>query len=138
MNAAREGFVKLFFLEDHASASSAQRVGRADDEGKTDFLRNLFSLEKRIGNARWGNSHTDVFHELAECFAVLGGFDGGYVDAYNFDSVFFPDAQLVCFLAKVEGGLSAHGGKHGINFLFEVSGSAFFENLHERVGVERQ
>ena len=50
--AAAQGCVKFFLLVYEAPTGAAQRIGRADNQGKTNFLGGFFAFQKRVGDLR--------------------------------------------------------------------------------------
>ncbi len=99
------------------AAGAAERIGRADDRGKTDLLDDSLGLFPRMDVSALGDLEADVLDGLLESVAFLGLLDRAEVRAEELDAVFLEDAAFGQGDGGVETGLAPQGGQEAVGLL---------------------
>ena len=93
---ARMGDLLQFFgIMGDAAASSAERIGRADDERIARVLAELQGLLHGVDNHAFNDRLADGLHGFFECFPVLRLFDGIDIRSQKADVHFLQKALVV-------------------------------------------
>ena len=90
VQAMAQGFIKVLFLLNKASAGSAKCVGRANNQWEAYVLGDLFALKERLGHVRVRHVDSDLDHQQAKLIAVFGRLDGMQIRADYAYVVLFP------------------------------------------------
>ena len=118
VKAAGDDFLKLLAVVSDATALSAKREGRADDQWKaTDFLSHLARFFHRVGGARKRQVEADLEHRLLETLAVFALVDRVGIRTDHAHLVLIERARLEERHRGVECRLAAESRQQGIGLL---------------------
>src|SRR5688572_4925533 len=109
MQTAVKGLIKFFRVIYKSTTGTTQRIRRADNERESNVLGYFLSLKKGSSCTSHTNAYTQFQHFQAEFFAVFGSLDGFNINANDPHTEVLPDAGLIAFNAKIQGGLPSHG-----------------------------
>ena len=98
-------------------AASAQGIGRTNTKGKPELLSNFLSFQKTLCCSLRRHRHTNFSHQLTKGLAVFCNLNGLGIDAYHAHTILFPNTHLFALNGEIQCCLSAHRGKHRINFM---------------------
>ena len=101
LQAAGADHLQLFGGLHKAAARTAHRIGGAQNNGITQFIRNFQCLFHRVGDLAAGHLDVQGIHGILKFYAVLTTLDGIYLDTDNLDVILIQHACLRKLRAEV-------------------------------------